>query len=555
MNLLSGADAVLGFLVACSVKATVLLTVAWALMIPLREQSASVRHRVWAAGILSSLALPVLTLLLPGWHSAALGGAAVFWGPAHRTGTMSVLEDLPAMIVNASATSPLFSRLVGVLLLIWLTGFLLSVLRLASGLSRLGRRSAGAMLELRDEWQFLVVELSKMLKIRRPVRLLRSHNPVAMPLTWGIFRPLVILPASATEWQEERRRMVLLHELAHVARHDWCFQMCAELARSFYWFHPLAWSAAARLRQESERACDDAVLNCGIGASEYAIQLLDLARTLENREASWSVAVAIARPSSLERRFIAMLNPSINRSQIPGRARLLATCAALCLLVPLAALRLPGQNSSASLGGVIHDPSGSGVKNATVILTNQKSNTTVMTASDAEGHYGFKSLAGGAYELQVVKQGFETYRASQVALEDGRELTQNITLQLAMVTEEVDVVPEGSAKDAPESASGGKPPRVRVGGSVQATQVITKVMPVYPEGAKAAGIQGKVILHAVIGTDGKPLSLRVVNNQVDPELARSAIEAVSQWRYRPTLLNGEAVEVDTTIMVNYSLQP
>jgi protein TonB len=55
--------------------------------------------------------------------------------------------------------------------------------------------------------------------------------------------------------------------------------------------------------------------------------------------------------------------------------------------------------------------------------------------------------------------------------------------------------------------------------------------------------------------NGKPLSLRVMNNEVDPELARSAVESVSQWRYRPTLLNGEPIEVDTTIMVNFSLQP
>jgi TonB family protein len=54
--------------------------------------------------------------------------------------------------------------------------------------------------------------------------------------------------------------------------------------------------------------------------------------------------------------------------------------------------------------------------------------------------------------------------------------------------------------------------------------------------------------------DGKPLSLRVKNSQIDPDLARSAVEAVSQWRYTPTLLNGEPIEVDTTIMVNYSLE-
>ncbi|HZV90353.1 MAG TPA: energy transducer TonB, partial [Candidatus Binatus sp.] len=84
---------------------------------------------------------------------------------------------------------------------------------------------------------------------------------------------------------------------------------------------------------------------------------------------------------------------------------------------------------------------------------------------------------------------------------------------------------------------------------------ITKVQPIYPDSARSAGVSGTVILHAIISMEGKPLSLRVMNSQIDPDLARSAVEAVSQWRYSPTLLNGEPIEVDTTIMVNFSLAP
>ncbi len=154
-----------------------------------------------------------------------------------------------------------------------------------------------------------------------------------------------------------------------------------------------------------------------------------------------------------------------------------------------------------------------------------------------------------------MKRGFEPYRAPQVVLEPGRELSQNVTLEVAGVMEEVDVVPEGTVKPLPGSETGGKPSRLRLGGEVQATKLLNKVQPAYPASAKSAGIQGTVILHAVIGMDGKPLSLRVMNSQADPELARAAVESVSQWRYRSTLLNGEPIEVDTTIMVNFSLLP
>jgi TonB family protein len=128
-------------------------------------------------------------------------------------------------------------------------------------------------------------------------------------------------------------------------------------------------------------------------------------------------------------------------------------------------------------------------------------------------------------------------------------------LQVGAITENVTVVPDGGAKPSAVHADSGKPSRLSIGGGVQAAKLITKVQPVYPESAKSAGAEGTVVLGAVIGMDGKPLSLRVMNSQVDPDLARSAVEAVAQWRYTPTLLNGQPIEVDTTITVNYTLAP
>ena len=90
---------------------------------------------------------------------------------------------------------------------------------------------------------------------------------------------------------------------------------------------------------------------------------------------------------------------------------------------------------------------------------------------------------------------------------------------------------------------------------MEAAKVITRAQPVYPASAKAAGAQGTVVLHAVVSKDGRPLSLQVLNSQINPDLARAAVEAVSQWRYQPTLLNGEPVEVDTVIQVNFTLLP
>jgi protein TonB len=95
------------------------------------------------------------------------------------------------------------------------------------------------------------------------------------------------------------------------------------------------------------------------------------------------------------------------------------------------------------------------------------------------------------------------------------------------------------------------PPRVTVGGVVQAARIVHQVMPVYPPPARQARISGTVRLEAVISRDGMIQSLRVMSGH--PWLAQAALDAVRQWVYRPTRLNGEPVEVLTQIEVNFKL--
>src|SRR2546429_189740 len=262
-----------------------------------------------------------------------------------------------------------------------------------------------------------------------------------------------------------------------------------------------------------------------------------------------------------------MLNPNLDRGGISRRTGLLLKVAALCLLLPLAALRLPGQNLSGKFTGTILDPSGGAVPNATIVMTNHKANTCApslalppctvdMTTSDADGNFVFKALPAGEYEMKVLKPGFAAYRAPQVVLESDHDLTLNAKLQMGDLTETVDVKAGGFAKPAaPGTLEKQKAMRIRIGGNVEAAKLVTKVQPIYPASAKERGAQGSVLLHAIVSKDGRPLSMQVLNSQIDPELARAAVEAVSQWRYQPTLLNGEPVEIDTTIIVNFSLAP
>lgn len=563
MHLPGSTELALSFLIGCTVKATFVLALAVSAAQAMRRGSAAIRHHAWALGTACSLALPVLTLLLPSWHSATLGSAAKFWSAVHAaTGNVN-FQELPSTVIDAAVGSPLSGQLLALTLLFWTLGAFYVVVKLLVGLMRLTWVSSHSRPVVEEGWTQMLSSQCKPLGIARPVRILLSADLASMPLTWGFLRPHILLPAGAMEWSPERRRIVLSHELAHIARHDWLVQILAELTRAMYWFHPLVWFAAARLRSESERACDDSVLNSGVDPSHYANELLELARTLKNAHRGWSTALAIARPTNLERRFIAMLNPNLNRGGISRKTGLLLKIAALCLLLPLAALRLPGQDLSGKFTGTIFDISDATVPNATVIMTNQKVDTVDMTTSDALGNFVFKALPAGEYEMKVLKPGFATYLAPQVVLDPGRDLALNAKLQMGVLTDTVDVhvQAEGSAKaaqtaEAAEAKTKARNMRIRIGGNVQAAKIINpRVRPIYPESAKAAGVQGTVLLHAVVSKDGRPLSLQVLNSQVNPDLARAAVEAVSQWRYQPTLLNGEPVEIDTTIQVNFTLLP
>jgi TonB family protein len=531
---------VLAFLVVLILKTTVLLAVAWIAAGTLRRQSAALRHCVWALGILGALALPFLTTLLPAFQVGTPGSAidmVIVASPA---------ETAPA---DASITASGLSRFnkAIVVLALWALGSILIVLRLLAGVARLAWIASRSKPMLESGLMRVLTVQSESFGVSRPVRMLQCASPEAMPLTWGVLKPRIILPQGAAEWPEERLRTVLSHELAHIRRHDWLLQICAEFLRAFYWFHPLAWIAADRLRHESEGACDDLVLNSGIEAPEYARQLVTLARTLKGPAHRFSTALAIARRSNLERRLASMLNPSLNRRPVSRKAGALSVVCGLFLLLPTAALRLSGQTLSGGFTGTILDASGAVVPNGIVTVTNRKADTMDMTASDLNGNFTFAALPAGEYELQVEKPGFDPY-AAPIALDPGRTHSVSISLNVATALQRLTLTADSAAK-VPAMA-----PQPGIASEVGEAQILSRKNPIYPAAARAAGIEGDVIIRAIIGQDGNLLSVRVINTQVEPQLARAAVEAVNQWRYSPALLNGNPIETDTIITVGFRLR-
>ncbi len=160
----------------------------------------------------------------------------------------------------------------------------------------------------------------------------------------------------------------------------------------------------------------------------------------------------------------------------------------------------------------------------------------------------------GYYTIEVRAPGFAVFRVENQALVAGGKLETNARLTVGGISEHITVAAQGTPKPAaPAVAGNGRP--IRVGGNVQPPTLIQRVSPVYPGFLQAQGIEGTVVLSAVISKQGVPTSLKVVKNPGNDEFVTAAISAVEQWRYQPTRLNGEPIEVLTTIQVDFKLSP
>ena len=341
------------------VKATVLLVLAAVVTVFLRRSPASLRHFVWALACGGVLALPLAAALLPNWRVAGWPrlDVPVAFNAEQIDGVPERAAPEPASQPRAAVTAPavhaqdpgttsalpdgaerwrLTTDWTALVFPVWLGGALAVLILLAVGLARIMWLDRVTRPMQDEAWLTLIEELSLELGLHRHVRLLQAGGP-AMPMTWGIRRPAILLPAEADGWSAERRRDVLLHELAHVKRHDFLIQLIARVACAVYWFHPLVWLAATRLREERERACDDHVLRAGATPSAYATHLLEIARGLRAARATSLATVAMARPAQLATRLLDVLDTRRRRDTLSARAALPAWLVAIAVVVPLAA--------------------------------------------------------------------------------------------------------------------------------------------------------------------------------------------------------------------------
>ena len=368
-------QAALPVLFDAAIKGAILVIIAAIAAYLLRSRSAASRHAVWTAAVIGHLAIPALVLILPAWTmpvlpptpwmAAAASPAAVSTSHAGTNeagraapvsengsrGAPAVERQGQSAATKSSPRSPAATALpnastrlstLQVVAALWVIGALLVLLRLAVGTWRVGQLAReGARIE-DGVWLSLTQRLANRLGVTRPLILLRGEK-LAVPVTWGIVYPAVLLPQDADTWSEERRRFVLVHEMAHVKRFDALTQLLAQLSLAVFWFDPLVWLAAHQMRVEREHACDDYVLRDGTTPSLYAGELLEMVRSIgtprHDRAAPAFAALAMARRSEFEGRMLAILDPRLDRKSLNRRGTLMTAFIVALLTIPLAALR------------------------------------------------------------------------------------------------------------------------------------------------------------------------------------------------------------------------
>jgi len=301
----------------------------------LANRPATTRYRIWSGIFLVLAILPIVHFGFTGWTLPV---------PVEAVRT-PILQEVPAAIVTkntasgslqttnhgelrtfpyskamdsatlngagvSSAKSLPFSA---ILWIIWLSGTLFLILRLILGRIQAHRLFRHSLLLNDDSWSFVIRFVRRRLGLRQNAAV-SAHPKVPIPLTYGTVRPVVMLPSSATDWSMERRRIVLLHEFAHIRRRDDLTRLAARAVAIFYWFNPLSWLAFRKFKMEQEKSCDERVIRSGIRPSDYAAHLVGLARSVDRRGAFRPVAIVgattlgMARKPELEGRLSEILN-------------------------------------------------------------------------------------------------------------------------------------------------------------------------------------------------------------------------------------------------------
>ncbi|MBL4699850.1 MAG: M56 family metallopeptidase [Phycisphaeraceae bacterium] len=335
-----------GDIIDLALRGSVILAMGHLLVTLIARTSASLRAMVLTLSMFCLLALPLMWISLPTWDALPSQMTlepytGMVFQPIAQEALIAqqpqnnIQQTLP--IQTASSQPITMGQMICNVSILGIAVSLLPLLLSMLSL-RLLHKNCSPVTDIK--WHELLESCLHQLEIHQKVLLLQSSKR-AMPMTWGWWRPKLLIPSEADHWPLAKQRAVLLHELAHIKRRDCLLGSLCYLACSVHWFNPLAWWALFRLRNLREQACDNMVLAAldQDKASDYAQHLLDIAVNLHSPIMSNHASIAMARHAKLEGRLLAILDPRKHRQGVTKRLLISMMLLFAIAVVPLAILR------------------------------------------------------------------------------------------------------------------------------------------------------------------------------------------------------------------------
>jgi len=208
-------------------------------------------------------------------------------------------------------------------------------------------------------------------------------------------------------------------------------------------------------------------------------------------------------------------------------------------------------SQTGTISGTVQDPSGAGISGALVKVSSLEGakSFSATVPTDNGGKFELPAIPAGHYEVELSKPGFRSDQRKDIVLNPDGKVQLDVQLGISEAAEMIEVV--GNSQGQPgllPSPAAGTP----AGGNLKPVKLLSQTKPIYPEEARRKGVEGTVLVSAVVGTEGDVLSARVINGP-DPVLAKAALAAVNEYHFEPMMLNGEAIEAVTTISVRFRL--
>lgn len=247
-----------------------------------------------------------------------------------------------------------------------------------------------------------------------------------------------------------------------------------------------------------------------------------------------------------------MLNPQLDRHPVSMRSRVALAATLLAIALPIAA----ATQAPATPAGLVEDPSGRPLADATVRMTAIDTDAVFETRTHGNGHFQFGDVPAGDYLLAARAPGFSSQR-QRIHLAGGG-MTFTMRMAVGTLRETITVTGRGGETDGPRgSGSSATTPiapscATNAAGQITPPMKLRDVRPRYKQAWVSAGVEGTVLMQARIGVDGKVQSVEVVSPG-NAELEDEAIAAVSQWEFSTTYLNCEPIEVRMYVTVTFKL--